>query len=132
MEPSTLVRAVSILESQDGARPLKSVDGVDSNNLFGIKASPNWEGKTVEAWTTEYVDNKPVKVKAKFRAYDNRQDSINDFVSLIERRYPKAYAALQEGDAEAFAKGMIAGGYATDPAYVEKLMGAIKRAEKQG
>lgn len=111
-------------------------------NLFGIKAGKAWAdaGKPVGyVLTTEYVDGKPVKVKATpknpaeaFRAYGSYIDSMRDWVTLLVRLYPDAYKAAQAGDLVAFANGLKngkAGAYATDPAYFASIQRVGKEVE---
>jgi flagellar protein FlgJ len=109
-----LVQAVARLETQDGKKTVKGPNNEDSNNLFNIK------GKGFTALDKAEGSNDS------YRVYASRQESINDFISLLERRYPKAYSALQQGDAKTFATELKSGGYATDPKYVDKLMSVIE------
>lgn len=115
--------AVARLETADGAKTIKGPNKQDSNNLFNIKDNSGQGFRAVD---------KAEGSNDAYRVYGNRQESINDFLSLLERRYPKAYEALQKGDAQAFATGMKEGGYATDPKYVDKLLSVVKSMEKQG
>ena len=58
---------------------------------------------------------------AQFRAYDSAQASFRDYVALL-RDDPRYAAALNTGnDAKAFATALQRGGYATDPAYEQKI-----------
>lgn len=118
MEPAALVRAVAQLETAGGTKSVKGPNKEDSFNLFNIKG----EGYSAK-------DNMLGTVSS-YRVYKNRQESIDDFVSLVERKYPKAYIALQEGNAEVFAKELKAGGYAEDPDYVNKLLSVVAKAQK--
>lgn len=98
---------------------------VDANNLFGITGE-SWAsaGKPVY-WimTKEYTkDKKPFEVKRPFRKYESWEESLRDWASLIERRYPVALKAARDKNFPAFAKALQAGGYATDPAYAKKLI----------
>lgn len=105
------------METQDGKKTIKGPQGEDTNNLFNIK---DFSGGGIKAL------DKAEGSRHAYRVYGSRQESINDFISLLERGYPKAYNALQSGDARGFAEGLKEGGYATDPKYVEKLMSVIK------
>jgi flagellar protein FlgJ len=75
--------------------------------------------------TTEYVDGKAQKVVEKFRAYDSYAESFADWARLIgdNPRYAKVMEAGT--DAAQFAQGLQRAGYATDPAYAEKLTRVI-------
>jgi flagellar protein FlgJ len=93
-----------------------------SHNLFGIKAGASWQGASVTADTTEYVAGTPHTEPGSFRAYGNVAESVNDYVRLL-RDNPRYAAALDTGtDVRAFANGLQRGGYATDPAYADKLV----------
>jgi len=98
----------------------------NSFNLFGIKAGGSWTGKVAEVTTTEYINGAPKKVTAKFRAYDSYEESFRDYARLIgsNPRYEKAMA--QTGSAQAYASELQKAGYATDPAYAQKLSRAIQ------
>ena len=52
--------------------------------MFGIKATNDWTGKTVDAVTTEYVNGKPQRVVEKFRAYDSYEDAMTDYASVLK------------------------------------------------
>lgn len=125
--PMQLMLGQAALESGWGKREIRSQDGTASNNLFGIKATGGWNGKTVEAVTTEYVNGIKQKRIEKFRAYDSYADSFKDFAHLMRNnaRYDNAMANLD--NVQAYAKAMQKAGYATDPNYAEKLASVIKK-----
>jgi flagellar protein FlgJ len=125
--PAHLMLGQAALESGWGKRELKSTDGTPSNNLFGIKATGNWSGKVVEALTTEYVNGIKQKRIEKFRAYDSYADSFKDFANLMRNnsRYENVMANLD--NVQGYAKAMQKAGYATDPAYAEKLANVIRK-----
>lgn len=108
-----------------GKSAIRTADGGNSHNLFGIKATGGWDGKVAEVTTTEYVDGEARKVVAKFRAYDSYEDSFRDYARLITEnpRYEKARG--QTGSAVAYATELQRAGYATDPQYAAKLSRAI-------
>jgi flagellum-specific peptidoglycan hydrolase FlgJ len=98
---------------------------VDANNLFGITGD-TWytQGKPVY-WieTTEYNKDKiAFKIRRPFRKYADWTESLRDWASLIQRRYPAALAAAKLGNFKGFAEGLVLGGYATDPSYSTKLV----------
>jgi peptidoglycan hydrolase FlgJ len=93
-----------------------------SNNLFGVKAGSRWRGPAADATTTEYVGVAPTSVRTPFRAYESVAASMRDYARLLGGN-PRFAAALNRGqDVVAFAMGLQRGGYATDPAYVQKLV----------
>lgn len=117
------VLAHAALESGWGKRAIRNQDGSDSHNLFGIKASTDWQGKTVNVLTTEYSNGQPQKRVEKFRAYPSYQAAFDDYAKLLKDS-PRYKAALNQGEnMQAFAHGLQAGGYATDPRYARKLVG---------
>lgn len=125
--PANLMLGQAALESGWGKREIKASDGTASYNLFGIKATPNWNGKVVEAVTTEYVNGIKQKRIEKFRAYDSYADSFKDFANLMRNtpRYENVMANLD--NIQNYAKAMQKAGYATDPNYAEKLSTVIKK-----
>ncbi|QGZ38442.1 flagellar protein FlgJ [Pseudoduganella flava] len=115
-----IVAAHAALESGWGQRPLKN--GTESsNNLFGIKAGSQWQGDVAANVTHEYEHGAAVKKVEKFRSYPDQATAFRDYAELLASnpRYQKALGA--GNDAHAFATGLARGGYATDPAYAQKL-----------
>lgn len=116
-----LVAAHAALESGWGQRPLRAADGSDSHNLFGIKAQGAWQGARVDALTTEFEDGAPARRTEGFRAYPDQASAFRDYTRLLQSN-PRYQGALNVGgNAAAFAQGLARGGYATDPAYADKL-----------
>ena len=125
--PASFMMGQAALESGWGRRQINGSDGTPSYNLFGIKANAAWKGKTVEAVTTEYIDGKPQKRVEKFRAYDSYAESFQDFARLISNspRYEKVMANLD--DVQGYAGAIQNAGYATDPAYADKLVSVVRK-----
>lgn len=123
--PAEFVIAQAALETGWGKRQIVGADGQESFNVFGIKAGAKWKGSVVDTLTTEYRDGLAMKLSQSFRAYDGYEAAFQDYADMLRRRYPLAAAA--GADAEAFAAGLVAGGYATDPAYAEKVRSVIGR-----
>ncbi len=97
----------------------------DGNNLFGIKAGNGWRGTSGDSATTEYVRGSASTVQAPFRSYASIAAGFNDYADLLTGN-PRFATALNQGnDAAAFAQGLQRGGYATDPAYVHKLVATV-------
>lgn len=109
-----------------GKSAIRTADGGNSYNLFGIKAGAGWDGKVAQVTTTEYVDGTPHKVVANFRAYDSYEDSFRDYARLITEnpRYEKALSKVNS--VQAWAAELQRAGYATDPNYASKLSRAIQ------
>jgi flagellar protein FlgJ len=132
--PAAFMLGQAAHETGWGQRDIRHADGSPSHNLFGIKAGSGWQGKVAEITTTEYVDGQPRKVTARFRAYASAEESFRDYARLIgsSPRYQKALAAANAGlqapathTVRAFANGLQQAGYATDPAYADKLSRVI-------
>jgi flagellar protein FlgJ len=119
--PAAFMIGQAAHESGWGRREIRHADGTPSHNLFGIKAGPDWKGAVAETLTTEFVDGRAVKTVAKFRAYASHAESFADYARLMKNspRYQQVLAQAQ--DAGSFASGLQRAGYATDPAYAEKL-----------
>ncbi|NOT69126.1 MAG: flagellar assembly peptidoglycan hydrolase FlgJ [Methylophilaceae bacterium] len=126
--PAQYMIGQAALESGWGKHEVKGMDGTQSFNLFGIKATGGWKGKVVEAVTTEYINGEKQKRIEKFRAYDSYADSFKDFANLIRSnpRYDKVIGNGQ--DINSYAQALQKGGYATDPQYAEKLKRIIQLA----
>jgi len=126
--PAKFMLGQAALESGWGKHEIKAADGSASHNLFGIKATSGWSGKTVSAPTTEYIDGVPHTVMQKFRAYDSYGDAFKDYANMLSSnpRYGNLIAKSQ--DATSFAQGLQKAGYATDPHYAAKLSTIINRS----
>jgi hypothetical protein len=85
------------------------------NNVFGIKGS----GNTVS--TQEFINGKMVTVNASFRNYNSPLESAKDYVNLMGNgRYAPGLAAAKTP--RQAIQAIAAAGYATDPAYVSKIL----------
>jgi flagellar protein FlgJ len=121
--------AQSALETGWGKHVMQNKAGQSSHNLFGIKASHGWEGKTVSVQTVEYENGIAEKRQATFRAYDSYQDSFNDYVQFLKEN-PRYQQALELVDSnEGFIQGLQKAGYATDPAYAKKIISILGREQ---
>jgi flagellar protein FlgJ len=123
-----LILAQAALESGWGKREIPAADGSPSHNLFGIKATGDWRGKTTEITTTEYINGVKQKVKAAFRVYDSYEHALADYAKLLTKN-PRYRGVVQSDSPEQGAKALQAGGYATDPAYAKKLITIIQKVK---
>ena len=123
--PAAFMVAQAAHESGWGKREIRNADGSSSNNLFGIKAGPSWKGAVAEVTTTEYIDGQPRKVTAKFRAYASAADSFADYARLMKTSPRYTGVLANASSAQGFAQGLQNAGYATDPAYADKLARTI-------
>lgn len=123
--PAAFMIAQSALETGWGRKEIRHADGTPAYNLFGIKAGANWKGPTADVTTTEYVNGKPQKMVQRFRAYGSYAESFADYAKLMRDnpRYENVVAA--GNNAHGFARGLQRAGYATDPAYADKLSRVI-------
>ena len=126
--PAAFTVAQAAHESAWGQREIRNADGTPSHNLFGIKAGASWTGAVAEITTTEWVGGEPQKVTAKFRSYASYGESFRDYAKLMKEspRYAGVVAAAASAPASAasgqgFATALQRAGYATDPAYADKL-----------
>ncbi|MFL9869431.1 flagellar assembly peptidoglycan hydrolase FlgJ [Paraburkholderia fungorum] len=125
--PARFIIGQAALESGWGKSEIKKSDGSTSHNVFGIKATKDWTGKTVSTVTTEYVNGKPQRKVEKFRAYDSYQEAMSDYVGLLKGNPRYAQVINSAHDVNGFANGMQRAGYATDPHYAKKLMSIMQK-----
>lgn len=122
-----IIAAQAALESGWGQRPLRRQDGSDSHNLFGLKAGGGWQGDSTAAATTEYENGVAQARVERFRSYPDKAAAFSDFANLLLNN-PRYHGALNTGnDVRAYAQGLVRGGYATDPAYADKLVRVLNR-----
>ena len=125
--PAKFMLGQAALESGWGKRQVRTADGQPSHNLFGIKATASWKGKTAEATTIEYVNGVPHTRREKFRVYDSYAESFRDYGKLLSKNPRYEHLMTQTQDASSFAKGLQKAGYATDPHYAAKLTKIINQ-----
>lgn len=113
--------AHAALETGWGASMPTGPDGRVSFNLFGVKATGNWQGEAVGSRTLEFTKGVAEQRVERFRAYARPEDSVADYVQLIGRSSRYAGARGTGDDVAAFASALQRGGYATDPRYAQKL-----------
>lgn len=126
-----VVLAMAALESGWGKREIPTRDGKPSHNLFGIKADPGWKGESTEITTTEYFNGIPRKIRDHFRVYDSYQQSLEDYVGMLNGS-PRYQSVMQATTPEAAARALQQAGYATDPHYAQKLINIIQQIKNLG
>lgn len=124
--PEVLI-AQAALETGWGKHISKDQNGNSSFNLFNIKAGNAWDGKSIEKTTMEFHHGRPVNEVAKFRAYDSYAESFQDYVNFLKSNDRYSKALQQAADPEKFIRGLHSAGYATDPAYADKVLNIIDR-----
>ena len=128
--PSVTI-AQAILESGWG----KSKLAKESNNIFGIKADSSWDGESVEVITSE---NHNDKVVAKFRRYEDINESIEDHAKFLvyNPRYKK-HGVFDAKNYKEQAQSLEDAGYSTkkdkngNPIYADMLIDLIERYNLQ-
>ncbi len=113
--PASITLAQGLLESRSG----NSVLAVQGNNHFGIKCTPDWTGGKV------FHDDD--KKNDCFRKYKSADQSFEDHSKFLERPRYASLFELKPTDYKGWAHGLKKAGYATDPAYPQKLINLIER-----
>ncbi|GEL15495.1 N-acetylmuramidase [Pediococcus cellicola] len=121
--------AQAILESDWGTSQLSK----SYNNYFGIKGTIYQTTKEMK--TQEFVNGKWVTVTARFRVYNNWQESVRDhtllFVNGTNWNKNQYRSVLSAKDYQTAAKALYEDGYATDPDYSQKLISLIQTYQLQ-
>jgi peptidoglycan hydrolase FlgJ len=121
VDPQALL-AQAALETGWGKSVPCDASGACSYNLFGIKAGSQWSGATVNVPTLEFEEGVAVRKVDRFRSYSSPADSFRDYAGLIRNNSRYASAVGAGGDVASFAAALQEGGYATDPAYADKIV----------
>ncbi len=128
--PAAFMVAQAAHETGWGKKAIRMADGSNSFNLFGIKATADWKGPVAKITTTEVVNGEPKKMVQAFRAYSSYDESFADYARMMKTSPRYREVVAQAGDAtnfvdaesaKRFAQGLQRAGYATDPAYADKL-----------
>jgi len=103
--------------------PTDKNTGKASFNLFGVKGTGPAGSVTCKTW--EVYNGQKVNIDANFRAYSNYTESLRDHhkVLMANRYIPVRQATTPEEACRQLQKC----GYATDPAYPEKLISIINQ-----
>jgi len=112
--PASITLAQGLFESGAGRSELVT----KGNNHFGIKCH-GWKGRTVH-----HDDDEAQEC---FRAYDNALQSFEDHSKFLasSQRYRSLFS-LKRTDYKGWARGLKKAGYATNPAYAERLISIIE------
>ena len=130
VDPAVLV-AQSALETGWGKKVMQAPDGSSSYNLFGIKANPSWGGESTVVHSLEYRNGLAEMEQSRFRVYDSLAGSFNDYVSFLTTNSRYELALDKVADNREFVHELQDAGYATDPAYAEKIMDIIGRTSSE-
>ncbi len=126
LPPQALI-AQAALETGWGRHVIARPDGSSSHNLFGIKADRRWDGDKVGVSTLEYRDGVAMRTRADFRAYDSWEESFQDYVSFVQNNPRYRDAIRASDDVPRYFEQLQKAGYATDPAYAQKITRILDR-----
>lgn len=118
--PASITLAQGIYETGAGESELATM----ANNHFGIKCKKEWRGETFA-----HTDDAPNEC---FRKYSTAKDSYKDHSDYLKSslRYAELFT-YDKSDYTAWAKGLKRCGYATNPAYAQKLIKMIEDYDLQ-
>ena len=127
--PAEALLAQAALETGWGKHVMSAADGGSSHNLFGIKADQRWQGGSVRQETLEFESGLAVRRREQFRSYDSFEQSFQDYVAFVKGS-PRYVEALSKADEpESYFKALQDAGYATDPAYADKILRVMQGSE---
>lgn len=112
--PASITMAQGILESQAGRSELAT----KANNHFGIKCTSDWMGAS-------YSHDDDRKGEC-FRLYRDAEQSYIDHAKFLQRDRYRSCFDIPVTDYAHWARQLKACGYATDPAYPQKLIRIIE------
>ena len=113
--PAAIKLAQAILESQSGSSSL----ALTANNHFGIKCKTEWTGNRVFQDDDERGEC--------FRVYSSVEQSFKDHSDFLRNRpYYADLFKLDPLDTKGWAWGLKKAGYATNPAYPQRLLSIIR------
>lgn len=113
--PASITLAQGLVESAAGTSALAR----KANNHFGIKCHSDWTGEC-------FYQDDDARNEC-FRSYSAPEQSFRDHSDFL--RYRDRYSFLFDldpTDYKSWARGLKKAGYATDPAYAEKLISTIE------
>ena len=118
--PASITMAQGMFESDYGNSSLAKV----AKNHFGVKCHKDWGGDTY------YMDDDAPNEC--FRKYNSVEESYDDHSNFLRTRDRyKFLFDLSISDYKGWAKGLKQAGYATNPAYADKLIEIIERYNLQ-
>lgn len=115
--PASITLAQGLLESGAGMSALAT----EANNHFGIKCHKNWTGKGFLQDDDELQEC--------FRSYSSADSSFLDHAMFLKKKRYSSLFDLDISNYQGWASGLKQCGYATDPAYPQKLITIIERYE---
>ncbi|MFK7854219.1 MAG: flagellar assembly peptidoglycan hydrolase FlgJ [Granulosicoccus sp.] len=118
------ILAIAALETGWGQSMIKTQQGDNSFNLFGIKATAA-DGDFTQTTTTEFINGKAEKTQARFRVYQSSSDAVDGFANFVMENPRYSNALKHANDPERFLQELQTAGYATDPNYAEKAISVM-------
>lgn len=131
LDPKALL-AQAALETGWGKHMIHTTDGNNSHNLFGIKADRRWQGDRAVVDTVEVKNGVANTQKSPFRVYENFADSMQDYVNFVQQNPRYQQAVQQTGETRSYFDELQKAGYATDPAYSQKVMSVLDGEKLKG
>ena len=121
--PASITLAQGMHESAYGKSPL----AMYANNHFGIKCKSYWRGDTYYHKDDD-TDQQGQLIDSCFRSYESAIASYVDHSNfLMKSSHYQWLFSFDHTDYESWAHGLKKSGYATDPAYAEKLLVKIHK-----
>ncbi|OOV88603.1 flagellar assembly peptidoglycan hydrolase FlgJ [Oceanospirillum linum] len=124
LDPKVMLSQAA-LETGWGRYMIRDESGKNSFNLFGIKADSRWDGESAVVSTLEYRGGVAQREQAAFRAYGSYEESLKDYANFLQSNPRYTEALKRASDPVLFTKGLQDAGYATDPAYAQKIQRII-------
>lgn len=125
VDPRVLL-AQAALETGWGRQILRTETQENSYNLFNIKADGQWQGPVTQVGTLEYREGVAVREQARFRVYESFRESFEDYVTFLQQQPRYHHALSHTRNPESFIRALAEAGYATDPAYADKVLGVLR------
>jgi flagellum-specific peptidoglycan hydrolase FlgJ len=104
------------------------------NIMAHDKPNQFWKGKVIILHAHEFTGKKEKYwLFSLFRAYDNLNDGIGDWLLFMKNRIPSAIEKAKQGDVEGFVLALKAGGYYTAPVedYMKGVKNGIRMVQKK-
>ncbi|HRO08479.1 MAG TPA: glucosaminidase domain-containing protein [Saprospiraceae bacterium] len=124
--PASIKLAQGILESDFGRSPL----AINARNHFGIKCGGDWSGTSYYLLDDD-TDSVGVLIESCFRSFATPDESYiahSDFLTNPAKKSRYGFLFnLDTRDYSGWANGLKFAGYASDPAYPQKLIAIIEK-----
>jgi flagellar protein FlgJ len=125
LDPLAMI-AQAAVETGWGKHMIHTEQGNNIHNLFGIKANKHWQGDRTIVSTVEYENGLAVPKKAPFRTYDSFSEAMQGYVDFLKENPRYEQALKNSHDSKNYFKELQQAGYATDPAYADKVLAVLQ------